>query len=205
MRATDALRELRALGRPVLETGEARARLGMSSSAAANVLTRLEQAGHIRRLGRGLWLLDDVDRSVLVPYLTRPFPAYVSLWSALSRYGMIQQIPRQVFAVTLDRPRTVETPLGVYSIHHLAPEVFGGYSGTDRSGFFADREKALFDTVYLQAAQRRQVHMPELELAADLDKAVLDDWTSRIRAGWLRPKVERALERLLQPSTASAS
>lgn len=203
MRATDALTQLQALDRPILETGEAVARLGMSSNATANVLSRLERAGQVRRLGRGLWLLDDVDPSVAVPYLTRPFPAYVSLWSALSHYGMIQQIPRQVFAVSLDRPRTIETPLGIYSIHHLAPEVFGGYSGTDARGFFADREKALFDTVYLQAAQRRQVRMPELGLAADFDRRALDDWTSRIRAGWLRAKVSRELERLVQESTVS--
>jgi predicted transcriptional regulator of viral defense system len=204
MRATEALTQLRALGRPVLETGEAVARLSMSSNATANVLSRLEQAGHVRRLGRGLWLLDDVDPSVVVPYLTRPFPAYVSLWSALSHHGMIQQIPRQVFAVSLDRPRTIETPLGVYSIHHLAPEVFGGYNGTDTSGFWADKEKAVFDTVYLQAAQRRQVHMPELEFTADFDQTVLGKWTSQIRASWLRSKVARELERLMQNSTNAA-
>jgi predicted transcriptional regulator of viral defense system len=31
-----------------------------------------------------------------VPYLTAPRPAYVSLWSALARHGMIDQIPRSI-------------------------------------------------------------------------------------------------------------
>jgi hypothetical protein len=30
---------------------------------------------------------------VLAPYLTVPLPAYVSFFSALSRHGMIEQIP----------------------------------------------------------------------------------------------------------------
>jgi predicted transcriptional regulator of viral defense system len=155
MRATDAFRELQALGRPIVETGEAQARLRMSSTTVAKLLTRLEAAGQIQRLGRGLWLIDKAtDPAAAAPYLTRPFPAYVSLWSALSRYGMIEQLPKQIFVISLDRPRTIETSIGVYSIHHVVPEVFGGYVGDDQSGFFAVPEKALFDSVYLPSAQR---------------------------------------------------
>jgi predicted transcriptional regulator of viral defense system len=197
MRATDALRELQSLERPVVETGEAVTRLGLTSAAAGMLLARLESAGQVRRVGRGLWLVDPtVDRAVVVPYLTRPFPAYVSLWSALSRYGMIEQIPKMVFAVSLDRPRTVETPLGVYSIHHVAPEVFGGYTGDDRNGFFATPEKSLFDSIYLPSAQRREAHLPELELPNGFDHEAVSYWVGRIHAPWLRAKVSRSLDRI---------
>jgi len=195
MRSAEVLRELQRLGRPVVETGEALTRLGMSSNAGANALARLEQASQITRLGKGLWLLDrDIDPIAIAPYLTRPFPAYVSLWSALSRHGMIEQIPRQIFVVTLDRPRTIETPVGTYSLHHFAPEVFGGYTGTDTTGFLATKEKALFDSVYLPSAQRRKAHFPELELPGDLDTDTLAHWTERIRADWLRTRVRRELQ-----------
>lgn len=206
MRATDALAELQALGRPVVETGEAVARLGTSSASAGMLLRRLESAGQIERLGRGLWLIDrNADRAVIVPYLTRPFPSYISLWSALSRFGMIEQIPKQVFVISLDRPKTIETPLGVYSIHHVVPEVFGGYDGDDRSGFFAMAEKALFDSVYLPSAQRRNAHLPEIELPSDFDTEVVAYWTRRIRAPWLRAKVSRALERIVGGASFTAS
>jgi hypothetical protein len=72
----------------------------------------------------------DIDPFVIAPYLTAPFPAYVSLWSALSTHGMIEQIPRQVFVCSLGRARTVKTTRATYTIHHLAAEVFGGYAGT---------------------------------------------------------------------------
>lgn len=205
MRATDALAELQALGRPVIETGEAVARLGITSAAAGMLLRRLESAGQIERMGRGLWLIDkSADRSVVVPYLTRPFPAYISLFSALSRYGIIEQIPKQVFVISLDRPKTIETPLGVYSIHHVVPEVFGGYTGDDRQGFFATPEKALFDSVYLPSAQRRNAHLPELELPSDFDREAVGYWTSRIHAPWLKAKVAQALDQIVGRASVSA-
>jgi predicted transcriptional regulator of viral defense system len=206
MRATDAFRELQALGRPIVETGEAQARLRMSSTTVAKLLKRLEAAGQIQRLGRGLWLIDKAtDPAAAAPYLTRPFPAYVSLWSALSRYGMIEQLPKQIFVISLDRPRTIETSIGVYSIHHVVPEVFGGYVGDDQSGFFAVPEKALFDSVYLPSAQRRDAYLPELELPSGFDRHAVDYWTQRIHAAWLRAKVSRSLDRVLSSALVSTS
>jgi hypothetical protein len=102
-----------------------------------------------------------------------------------------------VFAVSLDRPRTIETPLAVYSIHHVAPEVFGGYTGDDRDGFFATPEKALFDSVYLPSAQRHEAHLPELELPEEFDHDVVSHWVNQIRAPWLRTKVTRSLNRII--------
>ncbi len=198
MRATEALKELQDIGRPVIETGEALARLDVSSTYASKLLKNLDEAGLVRRLRNGLWLLDlDADPLSIPPYLTAPFPAYVSLWSALSRHGMIEQIPGQVFVVSLARPQTVQTPLATYSIHHIAPEVFGGFDGSEQTGSIATPEKALFDTVYLQAARRRRVYVPELELPEPFDAGVIDEWTQRIHAPWLRSKVLNGVEQLL--------
>ena len=138
MRPTDALGDLLRFGRPFIETREAAVRLGVSTARASQLLGSLEQAGLVRRLRRGLWALrSDVDPFTVPPYLTAPFPAYVSFWSALARHGMIQQVPRQIFVASLDRPRRVTTAVGTFSIHHLAPEVFGGYEGSDERGYLA--------------------------------------------------------------------
>lgn len=198
MRTIDALGELRRLGSPVIATSEAVARLGVSSVRASQILRSLSEAGLVTRLRHGLWLLEqDADPFIIPPYLTAPFPAYVSFWSALSSHGMIEQIPRQVFVATLGRPRTVETALAAYSIHHLAPEVFGGYTGSADSGYLATPEKALFDTVYLRAARRTRVYLPEIDLPASFDESEPFKWTGRITAPWLRTRVSSALETLL--------
>ena len=127
MRATDAYGDLLKLGRPVIETGEAAARLSLSGSHASHLLRSLEQAGLVRRLQRGLWALQpNPEPFSIAPYLTAPFPAYVSFWSALARHGMIEQIPRQVSVTSTGKSRRVVTTLGIYEIHHLVPELFGG-------------------------------------------------------------------------------
>lgn len=201
MRTTDALGELQRLGRPVIGRGEAVARLDVSPVRASQILRSLEQAGLVSRLGHGLWLLKpDADPFSIPPYLTAPFPAYVSMWSALNRHGMIEQIPRQIFVASLDRPRKVETPRGTYSIHHLAPEVFGGYTGSSDIGYVATPEKALFDTVYLRAARRGGVYLPELELPETFDANELAEWTRKITSPRLRTMVGRSLDKLLDES-----
>jgi predicted transcriptional regulator of viral defense system len=65
----------------------------------------MEDAGLARRLRQGLWTLHaDIDPFILAPYLTAPFPAYVSFWSALARYDMIEQIPRQISVASMGQP-----------------------------------------------------------------------------------------------------
>ena len=152
MRASDAYASLRALGRPIVETREAAARLGTSPANASRILAALGESGLVRRIRRGLWALDpDVDPFVVAPYLTAPFPAYVSFWSALARHEMIEQIPRSVFVASLDRAKRVDAPMGAFSIHHLAPELFTGFDGEPETGYLATPENALFDTIYVRA------------------------------------------------------
>lgn len=198
MKTTDAFGDLLRLGQPIIETREAAARLGVSVSRASQLLRSLEESGLVRRLRRGLWALrSDVEPFSVPPYLTAPFPAYVSFWSALARHGMIEQIPRQIFVASLDRTRRVATAVGIYSIHHLAPEVFGGYEGSEEVGYLATPEKALFDTVYLHAPRGGDVLLPELELPNGFQEGRLEHWIRRVARPRLRTLVSRGLERVL--------
>src|SRR5205085_9052215 len=115
-------------------------------AATTMMLARMARSGLITRLRSGLWLIDrDIDRYAIVEALTSPFPAYTSLQTALYRHGMIEQVPSVIYAVSLQRTRRVATSLGVYSIHHIAPELFDGFD--ERK--LASPEKALFDFIYL--------------------------------------------------------
>ena len=198
MRAIDAYAELRRIGPPVIETGEAAARLRLSKQRVSNLLRSLERAGLVRHLRRGLWLLEgDLDPFRLAPYLTAPDPAYISFWSALAQHGMIEQIPRQVYVASLHPAQRIKTTLGTYSIHQLVPELFDGYSGNAESGYLASPEKALFDTVYLPAPQGQRAFLPELSLPANFDTAPLEEWTGRIARAGLRTLVARKLTDVL--------
>lgn len=203
MKPTDAFGDLLRFGQPIIETREAAARLGVSVSRASQLLRSLEGSGLVHRLRHGLWALrPDIEPFRVPPFLTAPFPAYVSFWSALARHGMIEQIPRQVFVASLDRSRRITTTVGTYSIHHLASEVFGGYEGSEEVGYLATPEKALFDTVYLRAARGGHVLLPELELPDRFRAETLERWTGRVARPRLRTLVSRGLAAVLSRASA---
>ncbi|MBK5218914.1 MAG: type IV toxin-antitoxin system AbiEi family antitoxin domain-containing protein [Thermoleophilia bacterium] len=194
----DAYAELRRLGQPVFTTREAAALWRSEQTSASRRLGSLEKAGLVRRVQRGLWALDpEIDPRVVGPYLTAPLPSYISLFSALSRHGMIEQIPRQISIVSTARPRRILTSLGVYLVHQISPPLFGGYEGTERSGFLAGPEKSLFDLVYVRAAAGSRAHLPELSLPLGFDRSELAHWSGRIGNRRLRTLVSRRLRELL--------
>jgi predicted transcriptional regulator of viral defense system len=202
LRAIDAYGELLRIGRPIVQTREATTRLHASASATSQLLRSMEKAGLVRRLRTGLWTLQpDLDPFILAPYLTAPFPAYVSFWSALARHAMIEQIPRQISIASPDRTRHLKTTIGTYSIHHLAPELFGGYHGSEERGYLATPEKALFDTVYIRAARAVRVYFPELSLPENFDQTQLEHWTQRIGTPRQRTLVSRGLEKALRQAS----
>jgi predicted transcriptional regulator of viral defense system len=193
--ATQAFGALRAFGGPVIETREAAALLRTSVSSTSRLLRAMSEAGVVRRIRHGLWALDpDIDPFGAVPYLTSPYPAYVSLWSALATHDMIEQIPAQIYVASLDRTQRIATGLGPYSIHHVAPQVFGGFEGDSEHGYVATAEKALFDTVYIRGPRGGRARFPELALPADFDTEELDAWTARVLNRKLRTVVARGLE-----------
>lgn len=176
--------------------------------AAAKQLFRLAAAGLIVKVAHGVWQINrgSADPAVVLPVLTNPYPSYISGWTALSRHGMIEQIPRGVFAVSLDRAKTVETTFGRYEIHHIHPDLFGGFEGATgiRAGV-ATAEKALFDTVYLFATLNGTVTLPELELSDKFDRRVLQSWIDRVPSLRLRTLAAKNLDRLLETADSQVA
>jgi predicted transcriptional regulator of viral defense system len=202
VKATDAYVELLRMDRPVVTTREAAARWHTAQRAAGQRLRALEEAGLLRRLRRGLWALDlDLPPFAIAPYLTAPFPAYVSFWSALSHHGLIEQIPRQISVASLDRTRRVDTAVGAYDVHRIAPDLFDGYRGAPETGYLATPEKALFDTVYVRAAKGGKAFFTELLLPGDFDDGQLDEWIGQVGSPRLRTLVARRLREVLRPAT----
>jgi predicted transcriptional regulator of viral defense system len=201
MKTIDAYADLRQFGSPVLTTDDATTRLRVTRSAASRILARLAAAGLVHSLRRGIWsLVSDLDPLALSEYLTAPFPAYVSFQSALYLRGMISQIPQVVYVASLARTQRIVTSIGTYSIHHLAPEFFGGFrTDTDTSIHIASPEKALLDVLYLSNVRSRLfAALPEVEIPADFDEREARRWIGRIRSAYRRAMVSQRLEALLR-------
>lgn len=204
MTTVEAYADLRRFGRPVITTEDAALRLGATLSAATRILARLAHARLLLKLRRGLWSLDvKMDPLAISEYLTTPFPAYVSFQSALHLHGMISQIPQVIYVASLGPTRRVVTSIGTYSIHRLAPELFGGFTAPPDSAVrVAMPEKALVDTLYLSCTKSRLfARLPELELPQNFHVREARRWVARIPAAYRRTMVERRLDALLAERT----
>lgn len=199
MNAREALARLRALGVLVIRTGDAAAVLEQSTSAASRTLSRLAESGLVASVRHGVWWIDGpVDPYRLPEYLTSPQPSYVSLHTALHLRGLVEQIPGMIYAASLGRTQRIATSAGTISIHHLAPEVFGGFEETAEGVKLATAVKALFDFAYLSGGRsRRFTSLPELELPRGFRRAELHHWIGRIPSRRGRTLTAERLERLL--------
>jgi len=202
MNAARALALLRGLDSPAFTTSDAAARLKSSIPAASQTLRRLRAAGLVRFVRRGLWTLSDpVDPLALAEHLTAPHAAYVSLQTALYLHGMIEQIPSVTYVVSLSRTRRIRTTFGTFSVHRMAPEFFGGFEVSGRTGAkIATPEKALLDVLYLSGNRSRLfAALPELELPRRFRRGETRRWIARIPSARLRTLVTRRLAAHLEP------
>lgn len=201
MRSTEALAALERFGKKVITTSEAAALWQVSLSSASKTLSRIGTAELVREVRSGIWSVGAVMPDILevVPVLTRPYPSYASMYSALFKHGMIEQIPRAMHVVSLGRPKRVVTTLGTVMIHHLQPEIFGGYEGESvfRSGT-ATPEKALVDTVTVLSSRGGKVTLPEVELPDSFSVTEVRRWTNRLPSRRVRTIVNQNLERIIE-------
>ena len=206
MKPLDAYAELKALGSPIIETKDAATRLRMAPQNATRLLRDAERAGLVARLRRGLWLLDlALDTQVIAPYLTAPYPAYISMWSALYAHDMIQQIPRSTYVASVARTQLIPTRRGEFRIHHLTPDVFGGFTEKSPGRYLATAEKALFDSAYVRAVRRAFFSTPELTVPPGFDLRDLDRWVARIDSPQVKTLTRRLLDKALAVATEGDS
>ena len=184
----------------VFTTREFSALADIRISFASQMLRRLASKGRITRIYGGLW--GDTRNPLfnaykVVPFLTRPHPAAVSLLSALHLHGMIEQIPQVIYIVSTAPTRKKNTPVGDFSIHQIAPEFFTGYDYYRGGGDFliASPEKALIDCLYLSARRgRRFISLPELTLPKGFSRRRALSYIKRIPYRNLRRAVQQRLE-----------
>ena len=170
---------------------------GLKAASATQALLRLAAQNLIVRIKRGVWvnkLFSDLDPYEAVPFLRAPWPAYVSLHSALADYGVVEEIPHLVYAVTSTMPRKYPTPIGEFRFHHLPKRLIWGYEIRQTgAGQYpvAEREKAFLDLVYLALTPRSPLRLPhKRERRWDLDKVKLTVYARRFEykplESWLK-------------------
>lgn len=196
---------------PVFTTAEVTRRAGMTLANASRELRNLEGHGVVTRVRRGLWAVPahpDFSPYAVVPHLfSESATGYVSLLSALSLHGMIEQIPSVVHIITTSQRPPVRTPVARYAFFRIEETLFAGFTPYRRTGNFdlAMAEKAVFDTLYFSARKgRRFSHLPEVELPPGFSPREVERWIARVRHAPLRTAVERRWAELAQRAAWSS-
>jgi predicted transcriptional regulator of viral defense system len=185
MNQIEALQRLRTLATPAVESRDVAALLQVSASNATTILRRLADEGMITHLTRGRWLVNQkIDPLALPELISAPYPAYISLQSALFHHGLIEQIPSILYAVTPGRPRRLRTPVAAISFHRMPPEHFKGFELSSASDAkIATPEKALFDLIYLAPGRSRLFSkLPELTIPRRFQWQRLKEYTELVKS-----------------------
>ena len=199
MRLTDSHAHLLRLDQAVFTTADVAALWGVANATASKMLARLSSAGHVVHLKRGLWgLANKITPLQIAHCMTAPFPAYVSLQSALYHHGMISQIPDVISVISLARTRRIRTPLCTFSIHHLQPAFFFGFETQDDGVTrMALPEKALVDLLYLSPARSNLFRaMPEVDIPKSFSARKAREMIRRIPSKKRKGHVLRLFENL---------
>jgi predicted transcriptional regulator of viral defense system len=198
MTQIEALRQLEGLGVEAFSTRDAAALLRVTPANAQMILGRLAAKGFLVHLMRGRWALARTLRPLMLPeHLAAPWPAYVSLQTALFHHGLIEQVPAVVYAVTVGRTRRITTPAATVSLHHVPPKLFTGFEVIPEGAKMATPEKALFDLLYLAPARSRLfASLPEIEFPRGFRWRMLKGFLAEVGSSRRRAFILEALRRV---------
>lgn len=93
--------------------------------------------------------------------------SYISLWSALSYYGLIPEGVYQIHSVSTHKTKSFTTPIGEWIYKHIKPSLFFGYRierWNNKPILIAEPEKALLDTIYLNPQWRDSTDIDALRI-----------------------------------------
>lgn len=109
---------------------------------------KLESENILTKIERGKYLKTNSEYSKFEISQFIYNPSYISLETALSYYGLIEQFPFEITAITTKKSIEKEFGEQVYSYRTIKKELFIGYE-REEDFLVALPEKAIFDQLYL--------------------------------------------------------
>jgi len=170
-------------GRTIFTFEEGARIIGSSRAAARHVIHRLTRKRRIIRIQRGKYVLAPARAGIEGDWAENPFVIvphiideyYIGFWTAMSHWGMTEQIPLTIFAATTKRKRPVKYGGQTFRFITLSKAKFFGFieEAIDGQTFrISTREKTLADALVFP---RYSGGMSEVTKAM---------WTSRKEVNW---------------------
>jgi len=149
--------------------------------------------GVLVRLRRGVYQVALQSPALARIANTLVYPSYLSFESALSRYGVLSQVPYMLTFATPRRSRRLTLGGAAVRYHQLKDTLFFGYVMTEGL-YVAEPEKALLDQCYLAARGLASLAWDELDLSA-INRDLLTGYAARFP-----PSVQERVLRLCASS-----
>lgn len=127
-------------------------------------------------------------------------PSYISLWTALSHYGLIPEGVFQIYSVSTLKTQHFDTPLGVFIYQHLKPKLFFGYrieQWQNKPLLMAEPEKALLDTFYLNEHWKDQKDVEALRINEQVGRKIVNNSLLKEYAQHYNKRVQKLTDILL--------
>src|SRR3990167_75353 len=148
--------------------------LNIKEKSLRTVIYRLSRRGVIRKLGGGWY---SVYGTIVTPEQIASqiyHPSYLSLKTVLSKDGIINQIPRQIYSISLNKSYKIKIN-GVFLVYRqIKRELFFGFYQKENQ-YMAYQEKALLDLLYFISRGIETVSFQELDLSR-LNRNKLFKW-----------------------------
>lgn len=192
------VQRLLSLDKPYFSPADLEKVLGQERPGLYVTLNRLVTYGVLTRLRRGVYQV--ALRAPDFPRIANQlvYPSYLSFESALSRHGILSQVPYTLTFATPHRTRRLALGETVAEFRQFKRELFFGYT-LEGGLYVAEPEKAFLDQLYMVSRGLASLALAELDLSS------LDPERARILAARFPAAVQSASSNSFRQSLASAS
>jgi predicted transcriptional regulator of viral defense system len=185
MKTNNLLEKLNSLNKTFYTINDVLTIANQSRQTTRVALSRLVKRGELQRLIKNIYIPKNkvVDLEAVAEQIDAG--SYLSFESALSRYGILSQIPYTITMATTKKSKifTIGEQQIVY--RKIKPELFGGYI-IENNLRLATPEKALLDMLYLISRGKVFMSLDELDLSV-INKRLLSQMVEKY------PKKVRAM------------
>lgn len=164
----DIFKELKDLGKPYFTIADFEKIFGLKKPSLYVALNRLVKSGVLRRLKRGVYelIFSGARTEEIANQLY--WPSYLSFESALSKYGIMDQVPYTLTFATAKKSKKIILVDREVEYRQIKKELFFGYKKAG-SVLIAEPEKALLDQIYLFSLGKSSISFKEWDMGC-LDK-----------------------------------
>jgi predicted transcriptional regulator of viral defense system len=163
MKDVKLIQTLKSFNKPYYTLSDLEKILNIKKNSLYVTLNRLVKNGVLIRLKRGIYEPEFKEPELEKTANELYYPSYLSFETALSRYGIISQIPYSLTFATFRKSKKTLLMGREIEYRQVKKDYFFGYI-LDNGVYIAEPEKALLDQLYMMSKGRTSKDMSEWSL-----------------------------------------